>query len=78
MYRGFEVPYEKQWAVRKVADKWGIKIKSMGCVLNEDSLKIQNSNNTEAEANIRNKYGSDWLEKFMADVNKEYNTTTPY
>lgn len=53
-----------------VADKWGIKFESKGCVVSNSIIKSINENNREALANIRRKFGHNWKEKFNNDVNK--------
>lgn len=54
-----------------VANRWGIRFESKGCVINNSLKRKIEKNNKEAIANIEMKFGKDWKDRFNAEVEKE-------
>ena len=72
-YHGFEsVPFEKNSALYSTAKKWGITIKGYGCTITNQQINPIFRSNREAETNLSLKYGSDWNEKFLKEVDFAY------
>ncbi|WP_449273541.1 FEKKY domain-containing protein [Kaistella montana] len=48
-------------------------LESHGCVISNEIINQIARSNTEAENNLTLKYGSDWKEKFLKEVDYAYN-----
>lgn len=76
MYSDFNDLNNEKQAFQKVANKWGIKLESVGCVISNKIMWQMTKSNFEAERNIKRKFGSNWLENFKKEVHEEHRKIT--
>ena len=72
VYPGLTTGLDRGRAREIVAARWGINFDWRGCVVSNDTQWQDFKNNWEAENNIEDKYGNDWMRKFNKEVEAEY------